>query len=108
MIIIIPERIESITTGIATPHQASFLWFVFSDDVDVTCSASGACGLADLREHVRFRVIENLLRGVEAETIKMEFLNPIARVGDKEFAHGAAVLTIEIDGFTPFAFVLGA
>ena len=44
----------------------------------------------------------NRVRGVEAEPVKMKFLDPITAVGDEEFADWCRIRTVEINHVAPF------
>src|ERR1700745_1659932 len=52
-----------------------------------------------------FRSIENCLRRVEPQPVEMILVDPIACIGDKEFARRAGIETVEVDGLTPFVVV---
>ena len=52
------------------------------------------------------RVIEDRLRGIEAQTIEAEFADPVAGIGDEVFAHRTAVFAIEVNRITPLVIVL--
>ena len=52
-----------------------------------------------------FRSIENLLRRVEPQPVEMILVDPIARIGDEEFAHRPGIGTVEIDRLAPFVVV---
>ena len=43
----------------------------------------------------------NALRGVEAKSVEVKFLDPIFAVGDEEFADGSGIFPVEIDRVTP-------
>ena len=49
-----------------------------------------------------FRSIENCLCRVKPQSIEMILVDPVAGIGDKEFAHRAGIGPIEIDRLTPF------
>jgi len=49
-----------------------------------------------------FRLIEDLLRRVQPQPVEMIFVDPIARIGDKEFARPTGIGTVEIDRLAPF------
>jgi len=80
MIIIIPKRGYTITARIARPHQPRFLRFIFSNDIDMPSLASLTRCISDFRQDVRLRTIEDLLRRIQPQTIKVKFVHPIARV----------------------------
>lgn len=44
------------------------------------------------REDVVGRAVEGLLRGVETQTVKVEFIDPVAGVGEKKSAYRPAFL----------------
>ena len=49
--------------------------------------------------------VEDLLRGVEAETVEMKFVDPVAGIGDDELAHRRGIRAVEVDRLAPFVFV---
>jgi len=56
-------------------------------------------------DNVLRRAVNNRLRGVEAQSIKMKFADPITCVGDVELANGAGVFPVEIDRFPQSVFI---
>src|SRR5437764_6145 len=56
-------------------------------------------------DNMIFRSIENRLRRVEPQPVEMILVDPIARIGDEEFARRAGIGTVEIDRLTPFVVV---
>jgi hypothetical protein len=47
------------------------------------------------------RGVVDLLSGVEPQAVQMVFVDPVCRVGEKEFAHRAGLLAVEIDRVAP-------
>jgi hypothetical protein len=38
--------------------------------------------------------------GVEAQAIEVKFVDPVSGIGEKELAHRAGVLVVEVDGLS--------
>src|SRR5262245_47655890 len=47
------------------------------------------------------RLVEDLLRRVEAQAVEMKLVDPVAGVADEELAHRTRVLAVEVQGFAP-------
>ena len=47
------------------------------------------------------------MHGVEPQAVEVEFLEPVQRVVDEEFAHRAARVAVEVDRRAPRRVVLG-
>src|SRR6266566_9910021 len=50
--------------------------------------------------------IEDALRRIKAKAIEMEFVDPVATVGDEKFAYWSRICSIEINRVAPVIFVL--
>ncbi len=87
MPVVVPEAVESAAAAGDRPDEFGLLRLVLGDEDDGTLPCRDACGLSDFREDVWLRVVVNILGGIETEAVEMKFLDPVARVGDEEFAH---------------------
>src|SRR5690242_20178239 len=54
---------------------------------------------------VRLRAVEDLLCGIEPQTVEMKFVDPVRRIGDEELAHWYGIGSIEVDGIAPLVLV---
>ena len=48
----------------------------------------------------------NALGRIESKTVEMKFLDPVASIGDEEFADWSGIFPIEINRIAPFVFAL--
>ena len=62
----------------------------------------------DRGEDVIGRVVDDGLHGVEAQTIEMEFIDPIAGIGDEKLPDRPGVGLVEVDRAAPVGFVMPA
>jgi hypothetical protein len=101
MKVVVPEGIDSEAAIGGTPHQTVVLRLVFGDDYSLAIAACRAHPRYDLGDDVRVRLVVDLLRRVEAKSVKVKFGDPILRVPDDEVANGSGVLAIEVEGIPP-------
>src|SRR5438477_5812855 len=97
MEIVIPNRIEVVAAFAASPNQFGFLPFVFRDQNDRARTCRLAGGAANGPNNVFIRIVQDALRGVEAESIEMEFFDPVATICNEKLANRLRVWSIEID-----------
>ena len=69
-------------------HQVHVLRLVFIHDVGAAPARRRAHRLADRRQDVLRRVVEDLLRGIEPQAVEVKLVDPIARVGEKNSRTG--------------------
>jgi hypothetical protein len=86
MEIIVPQRVEPITAALSRAHKPGLLRLVLADNE----SRSAATRRPHLPDHggenVIFRSIGDLLGCIQSQPVEMIFVDPIACVGDEEFA----------------------
>ena len=71
----------------------------------VHMAALAECGShprGELRKNVRRRFVDEPVDRVEAQAVKAIFFQPVQRVVNEEFAHAAAVGSIEVDCGAPW------
>ena len=56
----------------------------------------------DLANDVRRRFVEDLLRGVEAKAVEVEFVDPVAGVGDEKLPNRSGSFSVEVQCVAPF------
>ena len=100
--IIVPERIETITTGFHWPDQVRVLRFVFCHEINAAPSRCLARTSGDRVQNVLGRGIENLLRRIETQPVAMKLIDPVSRVRDKQLADRTAELVVKIQRIAPF------
>jgi hypothetical protein len=99
--IVVPERVEAVAALLARSHEPSQLSLVLTDHDRAARGRGAAHRLDDFFENVRGGLVEDLLRGVETQSVQMELLDPVPRVADEELAHRAGPCAVEIDGVAP-------
>ncbi len=100
MKVVVPEAVEPVAE-----NHPRVLRLVLADD-DGRAPPRGAAHLArQRREKVLVRVVRDALRGVEAEAVEVELLDPVARVREEELADGRGVPAVEVDGGAPLGLV---
>ena len=105
MEIVVPQRVEPVTAALGRARQLGVLRLVLSDDKGDSAAPRRSHLPNDGGENMVFRSIENCLRRVEPQPVEMILVDPIARIGDEEFAHWAGIGTIEIDRLAPLVVV---
>ena len=101
MKVVVPHCVKSVSALIDRTSQAGMLWFVF-------CDRDGSSPIACLVRSSR-NCCQNVLLGrikdglcrIKAQTIDVEFTNPVFNVSQKKFAHWQGVRSIKINGFAP-------
>jgi hypothetical protein len=104
--VVVPERVEPTATLFEAAYQPRFLWLVFGDQNDVTRRRFLSRVLPYRDENVFRRVVVNVLRRIQAKTVQVKFVDPVARVRDVVVAHGSGVLAVEVDALAPVRPVL--
>ena len=85
MKIVVPNCVEVVAAFVAWTNQFRFLPLVFRDQNDRARASGFARGAADSADDVLLGVVKDGLRRVEAESIEVEFFNPIATIGNEKF-----------------------
>src|SRR6266567_3749421 len=106
MPVVIPYSVKIIAALLSGPDQFCPLEFILLKQKDVALSRRFPRRASDSSHNIFLRVIKNGLRGIKAESVEMEFLNPVASIGDEELPDRPAIFPVEINGFTPFVFSL--
>ena len=105
MEVVIPQGVEPVTAPLGRTRQLGVLRLVLSDDKGASSAPRRSHLPRDGGDNMIFRSIENCLRRVEPQPVEMILVDPIARIGDEEFARRPGIGTVEIDGLTPFVVV---
>ena len=86
MEIVVPHSVEIIATFTARSNQFGFLPLIFCEQKNRARTSRFARGAADGADDVFIRIVKNALRRIEAESIEMKLLDPVAPIGDEESA----------------------
>ena len=105
MEVVVPQGVEPVTAVLGRARQLGVLRLVLSDDKGASAAPRRSHLPRDGGDNMIFRSIENCLRRVEPQPVEMILVDPIARIGDEEFARRPGIGTVEIDGLTPFVVV---
>src|ERR1700730_12933351 len=105
MKVVVPQGVEPVTAALRRARQLGVLRLVLSNDKGDSAAPRRSHLPRDGGDNMIFRSIENCLRRVEPQPVEMILVDPIARIGDEEFARGAGIGTVEIDRLTPFVVV---
>src|SRR5580700_6876036 len=101
MEIVVPDSIEIVTAFAAWLDEFGNLALVFRDQNNRSRRGGFARGAPNRANDVFVRLIMNRVRGVETKAIEMEFVDPVAAVGDVEFPDRCRIRSIEIDRIAP-------
>ncbi len=107
MEIVVPLRGRIARLPAFVARQAGCLVaIVFHDQVDMPFqSRSFAHGGREFRYEIGPRVIHNRMDGIQAQSVEIEFVQPVKRVMHEEVAHHARALAVEVDRRTPWRVV---
>src|ERR1700756_3487434 len=83
------------------PYQHCVLGLILGYDYGGASGSSSTHAFGDFGQDMLLRFVVNVLRRIQAETIEVKLLDPVARVGDKKFAHRPRVRAVEIERFSP-------
>src|SRR5262245_34793740 len=103
--VIVPERIDAVSTGLGRPHELGDLRFVFRNQHDRSPASRSSGLLGNHAKNMFRRVVEDLLSRIEAQAIEVKLFNPVAGIRHEKFAHGPAVVAFEVDRLAPFVLV---
>src|SRR6202041_1409040 len=105
MEVVVPQGVEPVTAVLGGARQLGMLRLVLTNDKGDSATPPRSPRPGDGGDNMIFRSIENCLRRVEPQPVEMILVDPIARIGDEEFARRPRIGTVEIDGLTPFVVV---
>ena len=80
MKIVVPQRIKPVAALFGRTDQFRMLRLIFSDDKSGTPFRGFVDAARDCGQDVIGRTVENLLRGIQAQTVEMKFIYPVAGV----------------------------
>jgi len=87
MKIIVPDTVQIVTAFSARPNQFHILSFIFRHQNDGTLTGDPTGRSADGADDALVRVVVDAFRRVEAKSIEVELLDPVAPVRDKKLSH---------------------
>src|SRR4029077_4182586 len=105
MKIVVPNCIEVVTAFAARPDEFGNLPLVFRDQNNRAPDGGFARGASNCADDVFVRLLVNRVGGVETKAIEMEFVDPVAAVGDEKFADRCRVRSIEVNRIAPVGFI---
>src|SRR5262249_4841490 len=105
MEIVVPKGVETAASGFWRTNEPSVLAFVLGDEEDVALTGGFAAVTGDFGEDMIGRVIVDVLRGIETQTVEVKFGDPISGVRSEELADGSGAFAIEVNGIAPIGCV---
>lgn len=103
--VVVPQGIEAVAALLGRANKPCLLRFVLAHHQCRASARRRPDTAHDRRKDMVGRAVEDLLRGVEPQAVEVEFIDPVAGVGEKKFAHRAGVPAVEIDGLAPLVLV---
>ena len=97
MKVIVPEHVEAAAALLDRADQLRFLVFIFIDDDNGLLPGRAASSDSNFGKNVLRRLVENALRGVEAETVEMILGYRICGVSREEFADWTGIGSVVVD-----------
>src|SRR5262245_14002836 len=97
MKVIIPDRVQSKSSGFVRPRELRVLRFVFCNNEDRPASGGLASSPGDARQNVISRTVEDLLGSIEPKAIEMKLVDPVAGIAYEEFTNRSRVDAVEIN-----------
>src|SRR5580692_10178224 len=89
-------------TVLVTLKVACDVIAVLEDQVNVALTAKAiANGFSEFGQDTGLGIIDDGMNGIEAEGVKVIFIEPVKRVVNEEIADRAAVGSVEVDGVAP-------
>src|ERR1035441_3250460 len=101
MKIVIPQRIQTVTTLLIRTNEKRLLGLVLRDQNNLAIPRGLTAAMGNFAKDVFGRIILDRLGGIEAQTIQVKFINPVDGIRLVEVTHRAAVLAVEVDSIAP-------
>ena len=99
--VVVPEHVQAIAALRWGADQLRVLGFVLIDQQGGAPTRRLPHPAGDGRQDVVRGGIIDILRGIEAQAVKVEFLDPVARIGQEELADGAGMRIVVVEGLAP-------
>ena len=103
--VVVPQGVDREPSRLDRTHQTGVLRLVLGDHDRLPAGRCFADTPADRGDDVFRRRIEDLLRRIETQAVKMELVDPVPGVRDEEFAHRRGVRSVEVDRVAPLVLV---
>jgi hypothetical protein len=101
MKVVVPDRIEAVPTFGGPTDEFGILRLAATMTISRSRAAARAHRVSSC-DDVLVGIVENLLRGVEAQPVEVEFADPVASVLPDVLAHRSAIGPVEIQRPSPF------
>src|SRR5205085_426934 len=105
MKVVVPEAVESVAAALKRSDEARLLRLVLGDDYGRPARRRLARLARKRGDDVVAGVVVDALRGVEAQAVHVELLDPVAHVRQEELADVLRVMSVEVDGLAPLGLV---
>src|SRR5688572_32649551 len=105
MEVVIPQRIQPVSSVGDRTDDAYVLRFVLGDQDDVAPPRGSPRPRSNRGHQMVLRPVVNARRGVESQSVEVILVNAEARGARKILAHRPGIGTIEIEGLSPLVLV---
>ncbi len=105
MKIVIPESVEIVSSGSTRLNQFGFLWLILGHENNRSRRRGFPGHLGNLAQNVVIGFVFDILRRIKAKAVEMEFVDPVASVGDEKFTDRPGIRSIEIERIAPVVLV---
>src|SRR6266568_4664789 len=107
MEVVVPQTVEIVAPFAARANHLGFLRLILRNQNQQALPGCCARGSSDCANNVLLRLIVDILRRVESETVKVKFLNPVTPIGNEKLADRTRVRPVKVNRLAPVVFVLG-
>ena len=101
MKVVVIERVESKSAAILGLQKTHVLRFVFSRQHDRPALAV-RCASRLMAQDMFGGIVQDRLRGVGAQAVEMELVDPVTSIGDEKISHRSRIGVVEVDRLAPF------
>src|SRR5579862_212440 len=101
--VVVPLRCVSQRAGVGAASKiARLIAIVLKNEMNITIGRNGFPNrIGQFRQYVRRGVVRNLVYGVQPQSVKVKFVQPVKRVMNEEVPNGAAADAVEVNCISP-------
>ncbi len=85
--VVVPHAVHAEASFFSRAHAKDVLAFVFCDEEQLAPVGRHPGTGGDVPQDVYLRTVDDGVGGVETESVDVELVDPVARVGDEELPH---------------------
>jgi hypothetical protein len=97
-----PHGIESPPARRRRGHHVRQVAVIFGDQQHAALAGSGTHPAGELGEEVSRALVDQRVRGVEAQAVDVVLVDPVQSIFEEEVAHHVAVRAVEVHGVAPW------